>query len=254
MDMGPFIIFMVSGETPSTIRRSKTIEGIMKATSLPAIEQARFNMIEQQIRTWDVGDERVLLGLTELQRERFVPAQFRAIAFSDLEVPLIVHAVDTKQTLLAPKLEARLAQALALEAADCVLEIGTGSGFQAALLSKLSRQVTSVEIDPRLVAFAQENIANAKIDNVTIQTGDGSECWGTTEYDAILVTGSLPAIPDALKYQLRMGGRLVAVVGQAPAMTATRLTRITAASFETETLFETVIKPLTGPQVSHFKF
>lgn len=226
----------------------------MKSNSLPAVEQARFNMIEQQIRPWDVGDERVLLGLTEVQRERFVPAQFRAMAFSDLEVPLIVHSDDTKQTMLAPKLEARLAQALILQAADCVLEIGTGSGFQSALLSKLSRQVMSVEIDPRLVAFAQENIANAKIDNVTVETGDGSEGWGSTEYDAILVTGSLPCIPDALKYQLRIGGRLVAVVGQAPAMTAMRMTRITAASFETETLFETVIKPLAGPHVSHFKF
>ena len=226
----------------------------MKASSLPEIERARFNMIEQQIRPWDVGDERVLTALTELQRERFVPAQFRNIAFSDLEVPLVVHSVDTKQVMLAPKLEARLAQALRLEAADCVLEVGTGSGYQAALLAKLARQVTSVEIDPRLSAFAQENIANAKINNVTIETGDASEGWGSTEYDAILVTGSLPSIPDTLKYQLRVGGRLVVVIGQAPAMTTVLMTRITAASFETETLFETVIKPLIGPHVSHFKF
>jgi len=227
---------------------------MMKASSLPDIERARFNMIEQQIRPWDVGDERVLLALTELQRERFVPAQFRSIAFSDLEVPLVVHSVDTKQVMLAPKLEARLAQALRLESADCVLEIGTGSGYQAALLAKLSRQVTSVDIDPRLAAFAQENIANAKINNVTIETGDASEGWGSTEYDAILVTGSLPNIPDTLKYQLRVGGRLVVVIGQAPAMTTVVMTRITAASFEMETLFETVIKPLVGPHVSYFKF
>lgn len=226
----------------------------MKLTPLSEIEQARFNLIEQQIRPWDVGDERVLEALPLVPRERFVPAQYRGLAFSDIEIPLVVHGVDTKQVMLAPKLEARLAQAIALKAEDCVLEIGTGSGYQAALLSALSRQVTSIEIDPRLVAFAQENIANAKIDNVTIETGDGSEGWGSTEYDAILLTGALPSLPDAFKYQLRVGGRLVAVVGQAPAMTVIRVTRITAASFETETLFETVIKPLVGPRVSHFKF
>ena len=229
-------------------------EMTMKLASLSDIEKARFNLIEQQIRPWDVNDERILAALPSVARERFLPAQFRGLAFSDLEVPLVVHGVDTKQVMLSPKVEARLAQALALTSEDCVLEIGTGSGYQAAVLSKLSRQVTSVEIDARLVAFAQENIVNAKIDNVAIETGDGSEGWGTTEYDAILITGSLPVMPDAFKYQLRVGGRLVAVIGQAPAMTAVRVTRITAASFETETLFETVIKPLVGPCVSHFKF
>ena len=226
----------------------------MKLASLSDIEKARLNLIEQQIRPWDVSDERVLAALPLVARERFVPSQFRGLAFSDLEVPLVIHGVDTKQAMLSPKVEARLAQALALTAEDCVLEIGTGSGYQAGVLSKLSRQVTSVEIDARLVAFAQENIANAKIDNVTIETGDGSEGWGTTEYDAILMTGSLPTMPDAFKYQLRVGGRLVAAIGQSPAMTVVRVTRITAASFETETLFETVIKPLVGPHVSHFKF
>lgn len=229
-------------------------EMTMKLASLSDLEKARFNLIEQQIRPWDVNDERILAALPLVARERFVPAQFRGLAFSDLEVPLVVHGVDTKQVMLSPKVEARLAQALALTSEDCVLEIGTGSGYQAAVLSKLSRQVTTVEIDARLVAFAQENIVNAKIDNVAIETGDGSEGWGTTEYDAILITGSLPAMPDAFKYQLRVGGRLVAVIGQAPAMTVVRVTRITAASFETETLFETVIKPLVGPCVSHFKF
>ncbi len=229
-------------------------EMTMKLASLSDLEKARFNLIEQQIRPWDVNDERILAALPLVARERFVPAQFRGLAFSDLEVPLVVHGVDTKQVMLSPKVEARLAQALALTSEDCVLEIGTGSGYQAAVLSKLSRQVTTVEIDARLVAFAQENIVNAKIDNVAIETGDGSEGWGTTEYDAILITGSLPVMPDAFKYQLRVGGRLVAVIGQAPAMTVVRVTRITAASFETETLFETVIKPLVGPCVSHFKF
>ncbi len=226
----------------------------MKFANLSDVEQARFNLIEQQIRPWDVSDARVLAALPLVARERFVPAQFRGLAFSDFEVPLVIHGVDTKQAMLSPKFEARLAQALILKTEDCVLEIGTGSGYQAGVLSKLSRQVTSVEIDARLVAFAQENIANAKIENVAVETGDGSEGWGTTEYDAILMTGSLPTMPDALKYQLRVGGRLVAVIGQAPAMTVVRVTRITAASFETEALFETVIRPLVGPRVSHFNF
>lgn len=226
----------------------------MKPTSLPDTEQARFNMVEQQIRPWDVNDANVLQAIATVQRERFVPAEYRTLAFSDLEIPLVVHGVDTLQTMLTPKLEARLAQALALRPTDCVLEIGTGSGHQAALLAAISRQVTSIEIDPRLVSFAQDNLAQARIENVSVETGDGSQGWGTTEYDAILVTGSLPAIPDSMKYQLRVGGRLVAVVGQAPAMTVFKITRITAASFETETLFETFIKPLAGPKVSSFKF
>lgn len=226
----------------------------MKASSLPDIERARFNMIEQQIRPWDVNDPHVLQAISTIRREQFVPHEFVRLAFSDLEIPLIVHGADTHQSMLCPKLEARLVQALSLKPADCVLEIGTGSGHQAALLACLSRQVTTVEIDSRLVMFAQDNLRAAGVQNVTLETGDGSEGWGTTEFDAILVTGSLPTIPDALKYQLRVGGRLVAVVGQAPAMTTMRITRTTAASFEVESLFETVIKPLTGPRVSRFKF
>jgi len=226
----------------------------MKIPSLPDIELARFNMIEQQIRPWDVGDDALLQAIADVPREQFVPSEHQSLAFSDLEIPLVVHGVDTHQLMLAPKIQARLAQALALEPADCVLEIGSGSGYQAALLAALSRQVTSVEIDLRLASFAQANLDALCIDNVTIENGDGSEGWGNTEYDAILVSGSVPSVPDALKYQLRIGGRLVVVVGQAPVMTAMRITRMTAASFETESLFETVIKPLIGPRVSRFKF
>lgn len=226
----------------------------MKASRQPDIEHARFNMIEQQIRPWDVHDARVLQAISSLPRETFVPAAYQALAFSDLEIPLVVHGEDTSQVMLAPKIEARLAQALELKADDCVLEVGAGSGYQAALLAFIARQVTSVEIDSRLTSFGQENIRAAGVKNVTIETGDGSEGWGNTEYDAILVSGSMPFVPDGLKYQLREGGRLVAVVGQAPIMTAIRITRITAASFETESLFETVIKPLVGPRASRFKF
>jgi len=226
----------------------------MNASTLPDVEQARFNMVEQQIRPWQVLDSKVIEALFQVRRELFVPPALRSLAFSDLEIPLQINAVDTRETMLAPKVEARLAQELLLTPADCVLEIGTGSGYQAALLGRLAQQVTSVEIDSRLVAFAQQNLQLNHISNVKVETGDGRNGWGSTEYDAILVTGSVPVVPDALKYQLRIGGRLVVVVGQAPVMTACRITRTTAASFETVNLFETVIKPLRGTTVSQFRF
>ncbi|NYT37602.1 protein-L-isoaspartate O-methyltransferase [Allopusillimonas soli] len=226
----------------------------MNVTALSEIEQARFNMVEQQIRTWEVLDFRVLQALFDVQRERYVPPPMQGLAFSDVELPLIINAVDTRESMLAPKLEARLAQELLLQPTDCVLEIGTGSGYQAALLGQLAQQVTSIEVDSRLAAFAQENLQRSQVDNVKVEVGDAHAGWGTTEYDAILVTGSVPVVPDALKYQLCIGGRLVVVVGQNPIMTACRITRTSAASFDTVHLFDTVIKPLRGVAVSHFKF
>ncbi len=226
----------------------------MNVTALSEIERARFNMVEQQIRPWDVLDVQVLQALFEVRRERFVPAPMQGLAFSDVELPLILNSVDTRETMLTPKVEARLAQELQLKPTDCVLEIGTGSGYQAALLARLAQQVTSIEVDSRLAAFAVSNLQRNQVDNVTVETGDAHSGWGTTEYDAILLTGSVPTVPDALKYQLAIGGRLVAVVGQAPVMTACRITRTSAASFETTSLFDTVIKPLRGTTVTHFKF
>lgn len=226
----------------------------MNATALSETELARFNMIEQQIRPWDVFDPQVLQALLNVQRERYVPAAMQRLAFSDVELPLIINAVDTCETMLTPKVEARLAQDLLLQPSDCVLEIGTGSGYQAALLGKLAQQVTSIELDSRLTAFAQQNLQRNHVTNVTVETGDAHAGWGTTEYDAILVTGSVPVVPDALKYQLRIGGRLVVIVGQAPVMVACRITRTSAASFETVSLFDTVIKPLRGTATSQFKF
>ncbi|WP_019936968.1 protein-L-isoaspartate O-methyltransferase [Bordetella sp. FB-8] len=226
----------------------------MNATTLPDVEQARFNMVEQQIRPWNVLDPKVLDALFAVRREQYVPVALRALAFSDLEIPLQINGIDTCETMLAPKMEARFAQDLQLQPTDCVLEIGTGSGYQAALLAHLARQVTTVEIDGRLAAYAQQNLQRNGVNNAKVETGDASRSWGSTEYDAILVTGSVPTVPDALKYQLRVGGRMIVVTGQPPIMTAWRITRTTAASFETEGLFETVIKPLRGPSVSHFKF
>ena len=226
----------------------------MNAPTLSEVEQARFNMVEQQIRPWDVLDPDVLQALLDVPRERFVPSSMQALAFSDIELPLTVNSIDTNETMLTPKLEARLAQDLLLKPTDCVLEIGTGSGYQAALLARLSHQVTSVEVNSKLATCAQQNLQRNQVDNVRVETGDAHAGWGATEYDAILLTGSVPVIPDGLKYQLRIGGRMVVVVGQLPVMTAQRITRTSAANFETENLFDTVIKPLRGSAVSQFKF
>lgn len=226
----------------------------MNASTLPDVEHARFLMVEQQIRTWEVLDEHILDALLVVRREAYISNDRKALAFSDLELPLVINGEDTRETMLSPKVEARLAQELQLTAKDCVLEVGTGSGYQAALIAHLAQQVTTVEIDPRLAAFAQQNLQQNKVSNVKVETGDGRNGWGSTEYDAILVTGSVPVVPDALKYQLRVGGRMVIVVGQAPIMTAVRITRSTAASFESTPLFDTVIKPLRGATVSKFKF
>ncbi|GAB2886109.1 protein-L-isoaspartate O-methyltransferase [Paralcaligenes sp. KSB-10] len=226
----------------------------MNVTAPSEIELARFNMIEQQIRPWEVLDSRVLEGLFAIRRERFVPPAMQGLAFSDVELPLEINSVNTRETMLCPKVEARLAQELQLKPSDCVLEIGTGSGYQAALLGYLAQQVTSIEINSRLAAFAQQNLQRNHVTNVKVETGDGHAGWGTTEYDAILVTGSVPTVPDALKYQLCIGGRMVVVVGQSPIMTACRITRTSAASFDTVGIFDTVIKPLRGVSVSQFKF
>ena len=226
----------------------------MNVANLPDVEHARFNMVEQQIRPWDVLDQGVLALLFTVKREEFVPPALRGLAFIDTEIPLRLESGDTGEFMLQPKLEARLLQELNLKSTDSVLEIGTGSGYQAALIAQQAHTVTSVEIQPRLVAFAQANLKRAGITNVKVETGDASNGWGSTEYDAILATGSVLEVPDGLKYQLRVGGRLVIIVGQAPAMTARIITRTTAASFETVSLFETVVKPLRAAPVSRFKF
>ncbi len=209
------------------------------------MEQARFNMIEQQIRPWDVLDVRVLDLLKLVRREQFVPAAGKALAFMDTEIPL-GHGVAMWQ----PKIEARALQALSLKSADSVLEVGTGSGYLTALLARMAGQVTSVEIEPELHAFAVRNLSAHHIDNVTLQVGDAAHHWGEAEYDAIVLTGSVPLIPEAYKNQLKISGRLFAIVGDAPAMQAQLITRIAADVFETSTLFETDVAPLKNAQQS----
>ncbi|HLS21465.1 MAG TPA: protein-L-isoaspartate O-methyltransferase [Paenalcaligenes sp.] len=226
----------------------------MNIHSLSEVERARFNMVEQQIRPWHVDNEKVLQTLFDVPRERFVPEGMEPMAFSDTELPLIVDSVNTNEHMLKPIIEARFTQELQLTPTDAVLEIGTGSGYQAALLSRLAQQVTTVEIQGTLASFAMRNLEKNKITNVKVEVGDGHAGWGTTEYDAILLSGSVPVLPDALKYQLCIGGRLVAAVGQHPVMTVVRITRTSAASFETTALFDTLIKPLRGTRTSSFHF
>lgn len=207
------------------------------------MEQARFNMVEQQIRPWDVLDSEVLDLLKKIKRELFVPLNQRAMAFMDMEISL-GHGAKMWQ----PKLEARALQALALKQSDRVLEVGTGSGYLTALLSNLAAHVTTVEIVAEFSAFAERNLAAYHIDNVSLQVGDAAKGWGTTEYDAVIVTGSVPLQPVALMKNLKVGGRLFAVIGDAPAMHACLITRKTADEFDCVTLFETSVEPLLNAE------
>ena len=209
------------------------------------VEQARTNMIEQQIRPWDVLDQSILDLLYAVRREEFVPPQLRALAFVDTELPLRIDGVDTGELMMAPKVEARLLQELSIQAHETVLEVGTGSGYLAALAAHRARSVLSVEIDRRLVAFGAGNLARAGIRNVQVELGDGALGWSErAPYDVIIMSGSLPLIPDALLAQLKVGGRMAVIVGDAPVMTAQIVTRISEGGYDTLSLFETCLKPL----------
>ena len=219
-------------------------------------EQARFNMVEQQVRPWDVLDQSVLDLLFVVKREDFVPPEYRALAFSDMEIPLRIAGVDTGVCMWSPKLEARILQEIAIKRHDLVLEIGTGSGYMAALLAHKAHQVVSVEIDPRLQAFGAANLARAGVYNVRLEPGDASRGWpARAPYDVIVVTGSLPVLPDVLRRQLKVGGRLAAVIGSDPIMSAELITRVSDTGFDAVTLFETRLKPLhNAERPSSFRF
>jgi protein-L-isoaspartate(D-aspartate) O-methyltransferase len=230
--------------------------GPAAADAAALVEQARHNMIEQQIRTWEVLDPAVLELLQRVPREQFVPAHLRSLAFVDFELPLNVDGVVSGETMFAPKVEARFLQELGIHPHERVLEIGTGSGYMAALAAHRAQTVWSIEIDPRLAAFGAANLARAGVRNAHVEVGDGARGWAAhAPYDVIIVSGSLPFIPDALRAQLKPGGRLAAIVGRAPAMHAQIVTRTTADSFEVLPLFETQAKPLRNAlHVSNFRF
>jgi len=219
-------------------------------------ERARANMIEQQIRTWEVLDQGVLDLLAQVRREDFVPPAYRALAFADMEVPLKLDGADTGETMFTPGMEARLLQELALRPHESVLEIGTGSGYMAALAAHRAQFVLSVEIEPRLRAFAQANLARAGVRNVRVDAGDGAQGWDArAPYDAIIVSGGLPALPDSLVRQLKIGGRIAAIVGAGPVMSAQIVTRASEQAVDTLRIFETRVKLLRNAwQPSTFRF
>ncbi|WP_306605019.1 protein-L-isoaspartate O-methyltransferase [Azonexus sp.] len=206
------------------------------------IEQARFNMIEQQIRPWEVLDPKVLDLLFVVKREDFVPAAYRNLAFADMEIPL-----GEGQVMLAPRVEARLLQELTVRKTDKVLEIGTGSGYMAALLAARAEHVISLECRPELAEFARNNLQRAGVENVTVECADGIRGWvQRAPFDVIILSGAVPEVPDAILKQLRVGGRLAVVVGAAPVMEAQLITCVAEGVFNTVNLFETVIPALDG--------
>lgn len=220
------------------------------------IEKARFNMVEQQVRTWDVLDQSVLDLLFIVKREEFVPPAYRALAFADMEIPLRIDDWDSGESMWAPKMEARILQELTIKSHERVLEIGTGSGYLAALLAHKADDVVSVEIEPLLRAFGEANLRRAGVHNVRVELADASCGFvDSAPYDVIVVTGSLPIVPSSLTDQLKLGGRLAASVGDEPAMVAQIITRVTEDGYDTLSLFETGLKPLRNAyRPSSFRF
>ena len=207
-------------------------------------EQARFNMVEQQIRPWEVLDQDVLDLLYVVPREEFVPPAHRALAFTDMEIP-----IGEGERMWAPRLEARVLQELAPRKVDRVLEVGTGSGYLTALLAHRTAHVHSVEIKPALAAFGKANLERHGVDNVTLEVGDAARGWSQhAPYDLVVLTGSTPVLPQSWLAQLAPGGRLFAVVGDAPVMTARLVHCAAEGAFRTVDLFETILAPLVNAE------
>lgn len=210
------------------------------------VERARFNMVESQIRTWGVLEPAVLEALFRVHREDFVPPAYRSLAFSDLEIPLTVEGEATGEILFTPKTEARLLQELAVHKTDSVLEIGAGSGHMAALLAQQAREVLSLEIHPLLARFAAANLARAGISHARVQHQDGSSLDPQHRYDVIVLSGSVAFVPEFLLKALQPGGRLAAIVGDAPVMQAQIIERVSESGWSARTIFETVAPRLHG--------
>jgi protein-L-isoaspartate(D-aspartate) O-methyltransferase len=217
------------------------------------LNQARFNMIEQQIRPWEVLDPQVLALLSTVHREDFVPLAHKALAFVDMEIPL---GAAPNQVMLAPRVQARLLQDLAVQKTDKVLDIGTGSGFMAALLGHQAASVLSLEIDAQLASQAQANLQKAGLRNVTVRQADGSQgAAADGPFEVILLNGSVAEVPSALLQQLSVGGRLAAIVGDEPMMRATVITRTGPNSWTTTEPWDSNAPRLSGfAEPSQFKF
>lgn len=227
-------------------------------TLMPDInfELARFNMIAQQIRPWDVLNDRVLDAMQHIPRENFVPAEYRNLAYCDLELP-----IGHDQLLMAPKLVGRMLQALDIQPRDRVLEVGTGTGYATALMALLAPQghIYSVDIHAEFTAGARQRLATHGISNVTLETGNAINGWDAHEpYDAIAIAGSLPLLTDGfqrMRESLAIGGRLFVIVGEAPTMEAVLITRTAENAWQTEGLFETQLPPLEhAPRPQRFVF
>ena len=215
------------------------------------LEQARFNMIEQQIRPWDVLDADVLHLLSVVKREDFVPLAHKALAFVDMEIPL-----GYGQFMLAPRVEARMLQDAAVQKHEKVLEIGAGSGYMAALLAHRAQRVISLEINPELVKLARTNLQKAGIHNAEVRQFDGAKgAPAEGPFDVIMLSGSVAEVPQALLAHLKVGGRLVGIVGDEPMMRATIVTRTSETNFKTSQPWDTVAPRLLNfPEPSHFHF
>ena len=218
-------------------------------------EQARFNMIEQQIRPWEVLDSQVLGLLAIIKREDFVPTAYRALAFADMEIPLTLPA-KSGQCMLSPKVEARILQDVALQKHEKVLEIGTGSGYMAALLAHRAQQVVSLEINSALAQTARNNLQNAGIHNAEVRTADGADKHLISDlFDVIVLSGSVADVPAHLLALLKVGGRLSAVVGNDPVMRATIVTKVGEDAWRTTQAWDTVAPRLLHfPEPSKFSF
>jgi protein-L-isoaspartate(D-aspartate) O-methyltransferase len=219
-------------------------------------DQARFNMIEQQIRTWEVLDPKVLSLLNDVHREKFVAPSQQALAFADIELPILLSdGAPSKHAMLFPKVEAKLIQALELKGHESVLQVGAGSGYLAALLAKCAKEVNVVEIEPAMAEIARARLNAQAVHGVSITVGDGFKPTGAS-YDAIVLTGSVPSVPELFKLALKPGGVLFAVVGSLPVMKAVTVVKDkTTGTFLQTELFETVLKPLASfPEKAKFEF
>jgi protein-L-isoaspartate(D-aspartate) O-methyltransferase len=206
---------------------------------------ARQQMVDQQIRTWEVLDPRVLDVFSMVPREAFVPPEYRELAFADTPIP-----IGLGQSMLAPKIQGRILQALGVAAADSVLEIGSGNGYLAACLSLLASSTRSLDIHPQFTASAKANLRAVPRASVDFQTRDAFDAASLGEYDAIAVTGSLPVYDARFERALRLGGRLFAIVGEAPVMDAILVRRVDTAEWIRESLFETVVEPLVNAKAA----
>lgn len=212
-------------------------------------EQARFNMVEQQIRPWDVLNQSILDVMADVPREKFVPTGYQALAFADIEIPL-----GHNQVMMPPRLEARLLQSVSIKSTDRVLEIGTGSGYLTALLATLAEHVDSVDIHEDFIQQAEQKLSS--FNNISLSVGNAAQGWKTDiQYDVIILTGSTPILPAHFKQQLKPGGRLFTIVGQDPIMEALVITRYSDTEWQIDSLFETSVAALIGAdQAPQFVF